>query len=261
MSSFKAKVHRGLIARSSRSTRLGAALSIDRIPVRTVTPRELLGPLTALEQKYAPSRLFIAGKFRLPLLHPRVAIVGTREPTDEGRMAATTVSGALAESGVTIVSGLARGVDTAVHTAAMEAEGYTVAVLGTPLSRVNPRSNAELQRRIMTDHLAVSQFAENEAILPANFVTRNRTMALIADASVIIESGETGGSLSQGWETLRLGRPLFIQDREFRKSTLTWPQKMARYGAIRFREPSDILEFLPSAVPSPESSVLALEAA
>ena len=87
---------------------MGSAVSLNGIPVRTVSPQELLGPLTALEQKYAPSRLYVAGKFRLPLLHPRVAIVGTREPSAEGRNAAASVSRALAESGVTIVSGLAR---------------------------------------------------------------------------------------------------------------------------------------------------------
>ncbi|HKN06151.1 MAG TPA: DNA-processing protein DprA [Thermoplasmata archaeon] len=229
--------------------------------MRTVTPQELLGPLTALEAKYAPPRLYLAGKFRLPLLHPRVAIVGTREPSEEGRKAATTISRTLAESGVTIVSGLARGVDTAVHTAAIQAAGYTIAVLGTPLSRVNPPSNSDLQQRIMVDHLAVTQFSDQDAVFPANFVIRNRTMALIADASVIIESGDTGGSLSQGWETLRLGRPLFVHDREFMKTSITWPEKMARYGAIRFKEPSDIIDLLPSAIPSPEAAILALEAA
>ena len=239
---------------------MGSMISANGIPVRSVTPQELLGPLTKLEQKYAPSKLHIAGRYRLPLLHPRVAIVGTREPSDQGRKAASSLATALAESGVSIVSGLARGVDTAVHTAAIEADGYTIAVLGTPLSRVNPPSNAELQHQIMLHHLAVSQFSDHDAILPVNFVIRNRTMALIADASIIVESGDTGGSLSQGWETLRLGRPLFIHEREFAKPSLSWPQKMARYGAIRFREPSDILDFLPTPLPSPETAVLALEA-
>jgi DNA processing protein len=236
-------------------------MSVSGIPVRTVTPQDLLGPLTGLELKYAPERLFLAGKYRLPLLHPRVAIIGTREPSEEGRKAASSIASALAEKGVTIVSGLARGIDTAVHTAAIEAEGYTIAVLGTPLSRVNPPSNAELQHRIMLSHLAVTQFSERDPVFPSNFVIRNRTMAMVADASVIVESGNTGGSLSQGWETLRLGRPLFVHDREFSKPSLTWPKEMARYGAIRFREPSDILDLLPSALPSPELAVLALEAA
>jgi len=72
-------------------------------------------------------------------------------------------------------------------------------------------------------------------------------MALIADASVIVESGEGGGSLHQGWEALRLGRPLFIHTREFAKQGLEWPREMARYGAVQFKEPSDILDSVPSA--------------
>jgi len=72
-------------------------------------------------------------------------------------------------------------------------------------------------------------------------------MALIADASVIVESGEGGGSLHQGWEALRLGRPLFIHTHEFAKPRLAWPREMADFGAVEFKEPSDIRDFLPSA--------------
>jgi len=231
------------------------------ISVRTVTPQQLLGPLTGLELKHAPRELHVAGRLRLPLLHPRVAIVGTRKPSEEGRQIASKLATGLAERGVMVVSGLARGIDTAAHRATLEAGGTTVAVLGTPLSRFYPAENAGLQRQIMTDHLAVSQFSDSHPTMPVNFVVRNRTMALIADASVIVESGEGGGSLNQGWETLRLGRPLFIHDREFEKSELQWPRKMARYGAIRFREATDILDELPSAIPSPEFAVTLLEAA
>ena len=231
------------------------------IQARRVSPQELLGALTDLELKYAPESLYISGRLRLPLLHPRVAIVGTRQPSDDGRSAASNIASFLAQKGVIIVSGLARGVDSAAHTAAIEADGTTIAVLGTPLSRVYPAENAGLQHRIMADDLAVSQFSEAHPTLPANFVIRNRTMALIADASVIVESGEGGGSLNQGWETLRLGRPLFIHDREFEKPYLEWPRKMARYGAIRFREPEDIMDLIPTPIPSPELAVVVLEAA
>jgi len=231
------------------------------VTIRMVTPQGLLGALSSVELKHAPATLYISGRLKLPLLHPRVAVVGTRQPSDEGRQIASVLAAELAGRGVIIVSGLARGVDTAAHTAALEADGATIAVLGTPLSRVYPAENAELQHRIMTDCLAVSQFSEQAPVRPGNFVVRNRTMALIADASIIVESGEGGGSLNQGWETLRLGRPLFIHDREFEKTGLEWPGKMARYGAIRFREPSDILDQLPSAIPSPEFAVTVLEAA
>jgi DNA processing protein len=237
----------------------GSNGSIEPV-VKTVSPRELLGPLSAVERKFAPERLYIAGKLALPLQHPRIAVVGTRQPSAEGLQTAKDLGDRLARFGI-VVSGLARGVDTAVLTAALEADGSTIAVIGTPLDRTYPPENAVLQRTIMTDHLLVTQFDPSHPIRPANFVIRNRTMALIADASIILESGDTGGSLSQGWETLRLGRPLFIHEREFEKPGLKWPTEMARYGAIRFREPEDVADYLPSPSPSPELAVLALESA
>jgi len=212
-----------------------------------VSSEELLGALSEIEQKYAPERLFVAGKIGLPLPHPRVAIIGTRTPSPDGLRLASKLSKTLSHHGVIIVSGLARGIDTAAHTAAIEAGGRTIAVLGTPLSETYPRENAELQALIMRNHLVVSQFGEGRPVARSNFLVRNRTMALIADASVIVESGEGGGSLHQGWEALRLGRPLFIHTREFAKQGLEWPREMARYGAVQFKEPSDILDSLPSA--------------
>jgi DNA processing protein len=226
-----------------------------------VSPEGLIGPLTAIERRFAPKRLFLEGTAKLPLVHPRVAIVGTRVPSAEGGQLAREIASGLARSGVSVVSGLARGVDTAVHTSVIGAGGYTIAVLGTPLNRVYPAENNALQQEIARNHLVVSQFPEGSRVWPSNFVDRNRTMALIADASVIIESGDTGGSLSQGWETLRLGHPLFIHDREFSKTELQSPSKMAEYGAIRFREAADILEFLPTDSPRPELAILALESA
>jgi DNA processing protein len=214
--------------------------------VTLVSSEELLGALNEIEQKYAPKTLFVAGKIGLPLPHPRVAIIGTRKPSAEGLKIASSLSKTLALENVIIVSGLARGIDTAAHTAAIEAGGRTIAVLGTPLSKTYPRENAELQSFIMTKHLAVSQFDEGHLTTPTDFVVRNRTMALIADASVIVESGEGGGSLHQGWEALRLGRPLFIHSREFMRG-LEWPRDMAEYGAVEFKKPSDILDSVPSA--------------
>ena len=212
-----------------------------------ISSEELLGPLNEIERKYAPPSLFVAGRFEFPLPHPRVAIVGTRTPSDEGRRIASKLAGRLARQGVIIVSGLARGIDTVAHKAAIDADGMTIAVLGTPISQTYPPENAELQSIIMRSHLAVTQFDDRHPTSPKNFVLRNRTMALIADASVIVESGEGGGSLHQGWEALRLGRPLFIHTHEFAKPRLAWPREMADYGAVEFKEPSDILDFLPSA--------------
>ncbi|MFB5600566.1 MAG: DNA-processing protein DprA [Nitrososphaeraceae archaeon] len=84
----------------------------------------------------------------------------------------------------------------------------------------------------MYNHLAISQFHSNHRTTPKDFVIRNRTMALISDATIIVEAGETSGSLHQGWEALRLGRSLFIWKSIFNKTQLTWPEKMLKYGAI-----------------------------
>jgi DNA processing protein len=97
----------------------------------------------------------------------------------------------------------------------------------------------------MEDHLAISQFPVGHPTLRTNFPRRNRTMALITDATVIVEAGETSGSLSQGWEALRLGRPLFIM-KSVAESGLKWPAEMRRYGADVLADPDDLLDVLPT---------------
>jgi DNA processing protein len=135
----------------------------------------------------------------------------------------------------------------------MEQGGKTVAVLGTPLSQVYPPSNRGLQALIMEQHLAISQFPEGIPIRKSNFPRRNRTMALIADASVIVEAGNTSGALSQGWEALRLGRPLFVMRSVAEDPTLTWPEEMQSYGARVLEDSNldDLLSLLPSRVGDP----------
>ena len=112
----------------------------------SVSSEELLGALSEIEKKYAPGRLFAVGEIEFPLPQPRVAIVGTRTSSAQGLSTASRISGTLARQGVIIVSGLARGIDTAAHRAAIESGGRTIAVLGTPLSQTYPPENAELQQ-------------------------------------------------------------------------------------------------------------------
>jgi DNA processing protein len=98
----------------------------------------------------------------------------------------------------------------------------------------------------MKNHLAISQFPVGHPIEPKNFVIRNRTMALISNASIIIEAGETSGSLHQGWEALRLGRPLFLWKSVVHNSSLSWPAKMMNYGALELDDPERVVDELPS---------------
>jgi len=216
--------------------------------MRSVTLRELLGrELNHVERRYAPHELYVEGALELPLRDPRVAVVGTRQPSQAGLDAARLLVERLVEQGVAVVSGLARGIDTVAHRAAIGRGGRTIAVLGTPLDRFYPSENRDLQLRIMREHLAVSEFPPGHITRPRDFVMRNRTMALISDATVIVEAGAVSGTISQGWEAIRLGRPLYIWRDTFDNSNLAWTREMERYGARRLDERSidELLDELP----------------
>jgi DNA processing protein len=202
--------------------------------------------LNDVEKKFAPKQLYVAGQLPIPLPSPRVSVIGSRKASSKGLNAANIIANFLAKHEVIVVSGLAEGIDSSAHKGAIEANGHTIAVLGTPLDRVYPCKNQQLQEFIMQKHLAISQFPIGYPTLPKNFVIRNRTMALISDASIIVEAGNSSGSLHQGWEALRLGRPLFIWNPLMHDHSLNWPEKMAKYGAIGFTDPEEVLEELPS---------------
>jgi DNA processing protein len=224
----------------------------DGAQISTLAIADLLGrPLNDVETKFAPKTLYISGPMQTPLPRPRVSIVGSRKASSDGLATARKLSGTLAERGVVIVSGLAEGIDTSAHEAAMAAGGRTVAVIGTPLNKVYPQKNLQLQKRIARNHLVISQFPVGHATKPKDFVLRNRTMALISDATIIVEAGETSGSLHQGWEALRLGRSLFIWKSILNNRQLSWPEKMMRYGAAELSDPEDVFEVLPSALQMP----------
>jgi DNA processing protein len=144
-----------------------------------------------------------------------------------------------------VVSGLAKGIDTAAHRAAIDAGGSTVGVIGTPMDQAYPPENAELQKLIGERYLLISQFPMGRSTQRFNFPRRNRTMALISHATVIVEAGETSGSLSQGWEAIRLNRPLFLMSSVV-ESGLKWPEEMLPYGAHVLRETEELMELLPA---------------
>jgi DNA processing protein len=130
----------------------------------------------------------------------------------------------LAKVGIVVVSGLAKGVDTAALTAAMDAGGKVIAVIGTPLDKAYPAENKRLQERIYQEHLLISQFESGSTVQQRNFPMRNRVMATISDATVIIEAGETSGTLHQALECNKLERWLFIAREVVEDRRLTWPK-------------------------------------
>jgi DNA processing protein len=188
--------------------------------------------------------LWCAGDTAL-IERPCVAIVGTRQVSVEGAARARRLARGLAERDVVIVSGLARGVDTEALNAAIEAGGRVVAVIGTPIDRAYPAENARLQENIYRDHLLVSQFAPGSRVFPSHFPERNKLMAALSDATVIIEAGEGSGTLHQAAECVRLGRALFIAENVLQNSALTWPATFTPYPNVhRLSRIEDVLTSL-----------------
>jgi DNA processing protein len=175
-----------------------------------------------------------------------VAVVGSRHATGDGKKRAAKISKALVEKSFTVVSGLAAGIDAAAHTAAIEAGGQTIAVIGTPLGVYYPKENEQLQRRIADKYLLISQipvlrYASQH--VPQNklfFPERNITMSALTEATIIVEASDTSGTLTQARAALQQGRKLFILDSCFERTDITWPTSYAKKGAIRVRELSDI---------------------
>jgi DNA processing protein len=156
-----------------------------------------------------PPLVFVAG--RLDSGDARsVAVVGARNATRLGLDATAEIATELARDGYTVVSGLAAGIDTAAHTAALAAGGRTVAVIGTGLRRSYPRENASLQRRIATRCAVVSQFWPDAPPNRRSFPLRNAVMSGIALATLIIEARETSGARIQARLALAHGRPVFL---------------------------------------------------
>ncbi len=206
-------------------------------------------PLRLRDADHPVELLYYRGDWTLAEA-PSVAIVGTREPSDTGRQQAKRIATTLVREGFVVTSGLARGIDTAAHTAALEAGGATIGVVGTPLNESYPAENAKLQRHIAEEHLLISQvpflrYAES----PFNsrklyFPARNVTMAALTQATIIVEAGNTSGTLTQARAALSQGRKLLILESCFRNPSLNWPNKYERLGAIRVGSVSDILRVL-----------------
>jgi DNA processing protein len=188
----------------------------------------------------------------LDLLSTRsIAIVGTRKPTKEGLDQAERLAQFLVSYQFTIVSGLALGIDTIAHKTAIASQGRTIAVIGTPLNQSYPAQNESLQKEIAKNHLLVTQvpfIRYREQSIHGNrlfFPERNKTMSALSEATVIVEAGETSGTLIQARAALYQKRKLFILESCFQNKNISWPNYYVKQGAIRVKQFEDILHHLP----------------
>ena len=190
----------------------------------------------------APMGLYWQGDYRLD--RPCIAIIGTRRATLYGHSVAKRFASELARLGFCIVSGLARGTDTAAHEGALEGGGKTIAVFGCGLRTIYPAENLELYRRIVDSGAAISEFSLAQRAHRQTFPMRNRIVAGMSQAVVVIESDASGGSMITARFAGEQGRQLFAVPGRIDQPSSRGCHQLIRDGAILTTSVDDILEEL-----------------
>lgn len=187
-------------------------------------------------------------KGQIGILNNRcISVVGARSASEEGQRRAARIVKELIAHDFTIVSGLARGIDTAALQAAIQFGGKVVGVIGTPIDQYYPKENQPLQDKISDNYLLISQVPFHRYSVQSfqakrvYFPERNETMSALSEATVIIEASERSGTLTQARAALNQGRKLFILNSCFENKSITWPERFEKKGAIRVHSVDDII--------------------
>lgn len=177
--------------------------------IRLVTVLDEQYPVNLRMVHDRPPVLFLRGQLEADD-ERSVAVVGTRKASPWGLEQSRAIARALVEAGYVVVSGLAAGVDTAAHTAALDAGGRTLAVIGTGLREYFPAANRSLQDRLGAEHAVISQFWPGQGARKWTFPQRNAVMSGFARATVVVEASHTSGAKMQARLALEHGRPVFL---------------------------------------------------
>lgn len=209
--------------------------------LRLVTVMDDKYPVNLRRIANLPPFLFYRGELREDDAFS-VAVVGTRRPSGEGLRRARRMSRNLVRHHVTVLSGLARGIDTAAHEAALEAGGRTIAVLGSGLERIYPPENGDLARRIAASGAVVSQFWPDAPPAAYNFPRRNVVMSGLGQGTVVIEASATSGAKMQARFAMEQGKHVFLLASLV--AEYDWATSYARRGAIVVDDVRDVLKAL-----------------
>jgi DNA processing protein len=214
-------------------------------------------PMLLRELHDPPAGLFVRGRAEVGLLAaPAVAIVGARACSSYGAQVARLLGRELAAAGLVVISGLARGVDGEAHRGALEAGCVTVAVLGCGIDRDYPAAHAQLSARICERGLVASEYAPGVEPAPWRFPARNRIIAGLAAATVVVEARERSGALITADFALEAGREVFAVPGEITSSLSCGTNALLRLGATPLTAAADVLEALRIEAPAaPEASV------
>jgi DNA processing protein len=190
-----------------------------------------------------PPRLYLRGGAENDVLaKPAVAIVGARACSPYGAQVARRLGGELAAAGLVVVSGLARGIDGEAHRGALEVGGLTVAVLGCGIDRDYPAAHAELARRVRERGLVVSEYEPGVEPAPWRFPARNRIIAGLSGATVVVEARERSGALITADLALEEGRDVLAVPGEITSSLSAGTNALLKLGAAPCTSAADVLE-------------------
>ncbi|NJD60173.1 MAG: DNA-protecting protein DprA [Anaerolineales bacterium] len=216
---------------------------IQSLGVQVLTWEDEAYPSHLKEIDQPPPVLYVRGSLQAED-EWAVAIVGTRKVTAYGRQVAEDVATVLAHSGVTVVSGLARGVDSVAHQAALNAGGRTLAVLGNGVDQVYPPENRKLAAQIMEHGALISDYALGTQPDGVNFPPRNRIISGLSLAVIIVEAGETSGALITATFAAEQGRDVFAVPGNITAPQSKGTNRLIRDGAQPLLNPQDVLEAL-----------------
>ena len=190
-----------------------------------------------------PAVLWLRGEAAPELLErPSVAIVGARACSSYGRAVARTLGRELAAAGLVVVSGMARGIDSEAHRGALDAGGVTVAVLGCGIDRDYPAAHRDLASRIAQRGLIVSEYEAGVEPAPWRFPARNRIIAGLCTATVVVEARERSGALITADFALEDGREVMVVPGEITSSVSAGSNALLRLGATPVTAAADVLE-------------------
>jgi DNA processing protein len=204
-----------------------------------------------------PSRLFLRGNGPADLLAaPSVAIVGARACSPYGAQVARMLGRDLGRAGLVVISGLARGIDAEAHGGALDAGGHTVAVLGCGIDRDYPAAHAPLAAAIAERSLLVSEYEAGVEPAPRRFPARNRIIAGLAAATIVVEARERSGALITADFALEDGREVFAVPGEITSALSAGTNDLLRLGATPLMSATDVLELFDLAPPASETGAV-----
>jgi DNA processing protein len=237
---------RSVEAIASRRSQISLEAELDRLEqykVKVITWNDPQYPRRLKEIDSSPPVLYVRGSL-LTDDECCIAIVGTRRASAYGRQSAEELAGDLARNGITIVSGLARGIDTVAHEASLQAGGRTIAVSACGLDMVYPSSNAALARRIIEQGALISEFPLGATPRAEHFPLRNRIISGMSLGVLVVEAGERSGALITAHQAAEQNREVFAVPGNIFSSSSKGTNNLIQEGAKLVRNCSDIFEEL-----------------